>query len=221
MVRSKIPLLIGMNLAVFALWNFAGPDSLPFMVQNFTISWVGLSQGYLWTLITSVFSHYMFFHFFLNMYVLFSFGLVLENTLGTGRFLRFYLVAGIISSLAHAILSASLMHSPETPALGASGAIAGLLIVFSLIYPREKILLLGIIPMPAWTAALLFVGIDLWGLTMQVRGAGTMIGHGAHLGGAMTGFLYYKFFIRKRRIRGPPFQITRADRPHVPFRDAR
>ena len=83
-------------------------------------------------------------------------------------------------------------------ALGASGAIAGLVLVFSLIFPREKILLMGIIPVPALFGALAFVGLDLWGLTAQAHGGGLPIGHGAHLGGALTGMLYYVFFLRRR-----------------------
>src|SRR5690606_28417631 len=147
-----------------------------FMIRNFLVSWDHVMGGYVWTLLTSVFSHNMFFHIFLNMYVFFGFGTVVENELGSRRFLTFYLAAGLVSSLSHIIVSTFLMGQPELPALGASGAVAGTILLFSLMNPHEKILLLGLIPMPALFAALLFVGVDLWGLVSQTRGSSIPIG---------------------------------------------
>lgn len=169
------------------------------MISNFLVSWDHVMAGRVWTLITSVFSHNMFFHIFINMYVFFGFGTVLENELGSRKFLNFYLMAGIISSISHITVSTYLMGQPELPALGASGAVAGTILLFSLMNPQERILLLGIIPMPAIGAAILFVGIDLWGLVAQTRGGTLPIGHGAHLGGAFYGLIYYFAFIKKRR----------------------
>ncbi|RYZ68938.1 MAG: rhomboid family intramembrane serine protease, partial [Proteobacteria bacterium] len=93
-----------------------------------------------------------------------------------------------------------LMHSPELPALGASGSLAGLILLFALIFPKEKIVLFGLIPMPALVGALAFVGLDIWGLVSQVEGGGLPIGHGAHLGGSLAGLLTY-FLVVKRRLR--------------------
>lgn len=169
-----------------------------FMVNNFLVSWEGVMEGRIWTLLTSVFSHNMFFHIFLNMYVFFGFGTVVENTLGSKRFLIFYLSAGLLSSISHISVSYFLMDQPGLPALGASGAVAGTILLFALMFPQEKILLLGIIPLPAITAALLFVGIDIWGLIAQTKGSMIPIGHGAHLGGALFGLLYYLTRVRHR-----------------------
>jgi membrane associated rhomboid family serine protease len=167
------------------------------MINNFLVSWDYLSKGKFWTLILSVFSHNMFFHIFLNMYVFFGFGSIVENVLGSKRFLSFYLMAGFISSIGHIATSAFLLKQPELPALGASGAVAATILLFALIYPQEKIFLLGIIPLPAISAALFFVGIDIWGLVAQTRGSMIPIGHGAHLGGSFFGLLYYFFYVRK------------------------
>jgi rhomboid-like protein len=158
-------------------------------------------EGRWWTLLTSVFSHNMTLHIFINMFVLNSFGTLLEQVLGRRSFLTFYLTAGIVSSLAHAAVSAFIVGNPEIPALGASGAIAGLILVFSLVFPREKILLFGLIPLPAIWGALAFIALDLWGLSAQAHGGGLPIGHGAHLGGAFAGIVYYFFFIRPRMQR--------------------
>jgi membrane associated rhomboid family serine protease len=169
------------------------------MPDHFLVSYSALTEGRYWTLLGSAFSHNMVIHFFINMYVLHSFGSFLEQYLGSLRFLLFYLTAGMVGSLCHALTSAYFLHAPDMPALGASGAVAGVILVFSLMFPREKILLLGIIPLPALFGALLFVGFDIWGLYAQSTGSGLPIGHGAHLGGAVTGLIAYLFWFRGGR----------------------
>jgi membrane associated rhomboid family serine protease len=198
-----VPLIFILNTVVFMMWSTGGSDRTAWMADHFLISWTGVFvDGHWWTLITSVFSQSMLLHFLINMFVLNSFGTLLEKILGSWRFLTFYLIAGVVSSLAHAWVSAYFLHQPDLPALGASGAIAGLVLVFSLMFPKEKILLLGIIPLPALIGALAFVGLDLYGLFEQSKGGGLPIGHGAHLGGALTGALYYLFYVRPKMRRG-------------------
>src|SRR5204863_9835786 len=131
--------------------------------------------------ITSEFSHLWLFNILLNMMVLASFAPIVEFTIGSGRFLRFYLVAAVIASLSHAAVSAFLLHQPDQPALGASGAISGVDSLFAALYPRARLYLFGIIPMPALVGALAFVGLDVVGLIAQTEGGGLPIGHGAHL----------------------------------------
>lgn len=190
---KMVPTLLLINTVVFLLWTFSLNLSIDpnFMADHFLISWSSLTEGRYWTLITSVFSHNMFLHFFMNMFVLNSFGPIIELLLGSKRFIIFYLIAGVISSLCHAMASAFLLHQPDLPALGASGAISGLILLFSLLFPKHIILILGLIPLPAVLGATLFVGLDIWGLIEQAGGHGLPIGHGAHLGGALTGILYF------------------------------
>jgi membrane associated rhomboid family serine protease len=180
------------------MWLMLGQS--PFMLNNFLVSWNALVEGRYWTLLTSEFSHIAFLHIFLNMYVLVMFGSIVEIVIGSRRFLAFYLVAAVIASISHAAVSAFLLHKPDLPALGASGAISGVVLVFCFLFPRAKLLLFGIIPMPAIVGAVLFVGIDAVGLYAQTEGGGLPIGHGAHLGGAATGILYYLFFLRGLRL---------------------
>lgn len=194
-----VSIIIFLNVVVFLFWNFSSQEDDSFMAKNFLVSWDALIEGRIWTLFTSVFSHIAFFHIFLNMFVLRSFGSVIEYVLGRKLFLLFYLIAGIISSLSHSLVSLFFLDQPELPALGASGAVSGIVLLFSLMFPREKILLLGFIPMPALLGAILFIGIDLWGVLLQSWGGGFPIGHGAHLGGAFTGLFYYFFLILPRR----------------------
>jgi membrane associated rhomboid family serine protease len=200
-MRNKaifVPIIIFINVVVFLNWLFVFIFNPKFMVLNFLVSWTGLLEGRYWTLITSVFSHNMFWHLLLNMYVLFNFGLILEQILGSFKFLRFYILAGILSSLSHCLVSAFIIGDSTIPALGASGAISGLIMIFSFLFPKQKLLIFGIIPVPALFGALAFVGLDLWGLIEQAKGSGLPIGHGAHLGGAITGILYYFIFLRPR-----------------------
>jgi membrane associated rhomboid family serine protease len=89
------------------------------------------------------------------------------------------------------------MDKPEMPALGASGAISGTVVLFALMFPQAKIFILGILPLPAIWGAVLLVGLDLWGLVSQTAGGDLPIGYGAHLGGAFTGLIYY-FFVPHR-----------------------
>lgn len=191
--NSWIPKIIFVNGVVFLLWQWArfGGGDLSWMAKHFLVSWKGLFEGRVWTLWTAVFSHHALLHFFLNMYVLKGFGPVLEMIMGPRRFIRFYLLAGAFSSLCHGVLSAKLLDAPEIPALGASGAISGLLMLFALFFPRERIYLFGFIAVPAVVGVLIMVGLDLWGLFAQFQGGGFPIGHGAHLGGALFCLLYY------------------------------
>lgn len=159
-----------------------------------------LEFGKYWTLITSVFSHNLLFHLLINMFAFYGFGIALETILGSKRFLIFYLIAGIIGSFGHCFVSTYILDNPTIPALGASGAVSGVILLFSLMFPREKILILGILPIPAIFGALLFVAFDIWGVIDQSRGGTLPIGHGAHLGGAFFGLCYYLFFV-KRKLR--------------------
>lgn len=195
-----VQIIILVNIAVYIVWSFSGgADSEPnFMIQNFLVSWVGLTEGRFWILITSAFSHIMLLHLFMNMFVLNSFGTIVENTLGFSRFIKFYIMASVTSSLSHALVSAWILKQPELPALGASGAVSGIVLLFSLMFPRQKILIFGLIPAPAIWGVVLLVGLDIWGLIAQAEGGGLPIGHGAHLGGAFTGIIYYLLFFRRR-----------------------
>lgn len=199
---SAVSIILVLNIGVFLAWNLSvGSGGLDpdFMINNFLVSWSGLEKGRFWILLTSTFSHNMFFHIFMNLFVLSSFGATVEVTIGTLRFVWFYLAAAVFSSFCHAAVSALLMHNPELPALGASGAVAGVVLLFALLYPQQKILLFGIIPVPALMAVVIFVGLDIWGLVAQAGGGGLPIGHGAHLGGTLAGLIFYFLIYRERR----------------------
>lgn len=190
--------ILVINILVFICWSLPSEDIFIFMANHFLISWNSLTEGRLWTLVTSAFSHNLFIHLLLNMFVLKSFGNIMEMALGPWRLLKFYLLAAIASSFGHAFVSYFLLNDTGQPALGASGAISGLVLLFALSFPKQKIYLLGFIPLPAIWGALAFMALDIWGVVSQATGRGLPIGHGAHLGGALFGVFYYFLFIRKK-----------------------
>jgi len=166
------------------------------MRENFLVSTLHIEHLHVWTLVTAAFSHNELWHLALNMFVLWSFGTVLEHLWGTRVFVLVYLAAAVVASVSHCALSSFIMGRDDIPALGASGAISGLLLAYALHFPRHRILLFGIVPVPALAGVLAFVGLDLWGLIAQGRGGGLPIGHGAHLGGALAGALIYFLYLR-------------------------
>lgn len=198
--RRLVSKIIIVNIVIFLFWNLgsSSESESEFMVNNFLVSWNHLLDGRYWVLLTSAFSHTMLFHLFMNMFVLRSFGSVVEATLGSQRFLKFYLIASVVSSLSHALVSTYLMNKPDLPALGASGAVSGVIMLFAVLFPRERILILGLIPIPAIWGVIMMAGLDIWGLMAQTEGGGLPIGHGAHLGGTLTGILYYFLFLKPR-----------------------
>ena len=195
--------IIILNVAVYLGWTLASFDliDIEFLEKNFLVSWNALSEGRWWCLIGSAFSHNMLWHLVLNMLVLSSFGRILEGLLGFRRFWRFYIFAGVLASLTHSWVSFWVLENGSLPALGASGTVAGLVCLFAFMLPRERLLLFGLVPVPAHLGVAILVGLDLWGLWAQAHGGGLPIGHGAHLGGAAAGLLY--FLRLRRRARRP------------------
>jgi membrane associated rhomboid family serine protease len=182
--------ILAINVGVFLLWTMPGVPTA-WLTANLLVSWDHLADGRMWVLLTSVFSHNLMIHLLVNVIVLLSFGKPMEILMGSRRFLAFFLGAGVIASIAHATTSAFLLDDPGLSALGASGALAGVLMLFAFSFPKAKVLLFFFIPLPAIFAALAFVAIDLWGLIEQIGGGRLPIGHGAHLGGGLAGIVYY------------------------------
>jgi len=129
------------------------------------------------TLFTSMFLHGGFLHFAGNMLYLWIFGDNVEDRMGHGRFLVFYLLCGVVAALAQTIANP---HS-IVPMVGASGAIAGVMGAYFVLYPRSRILTLlplfvfwPIIEVPA----IFFLGI--WFLMQFVSGVGSIVAATAH-----------------------------------------
>ncbi len=223
-----VPTIVGLNVLVFAVWWVArasggrwpspqelvdgtGAPLLLAMTRHFLTSPFHLEHGWFDSVLLAGFSHIELFHILVNMFVLWSFGSLLERLWGLRLFVSFYLGALVFANVCHSAVSAWFLGDQMAFALGASGAVSGVLIAFSLLFPEQKILLFGIVPLPAWTAALLFVGLDIWGLIAQQAGGGLPIGHGAHLGGALAGLVFWATVLRHRFRRVPAHRSPSDD----------
>ena len=152
------------------------------------------------TLITSMFMHGGIMHLFGNMLFLWIFGDNLEHALGRARYLIFYIVTGLIASLAHVISTFVFGDNPFSPSLGASGAISGVLGGYLVLYPRRQV---RVIILRMLTTVPAVVAIGLWFVfqlisAFGVIGAGPQSGGGvafmAHIGGFVAGLALVKIF---------------------------
>ena len=133
-----------------------------------------------------MFLHADFSHIFFNMFSLWMFGRIIEQTLGTKRFLAFYFISGIGAGLCQIIMQIFTENSPFAATIGASGACYGILLAFGLLYPNQKIYLL-IPPIPI-KAKWLVIGYAILEAYLAFN-TDSNIAHLAHLGGMLFGLL--------------------------------
>jgi membrane associated rhomboid family serine protease len=171
---------------------------------------VGLDPYNYWPLITNTFMHGGFLHLIFNMWTLWLFGLPVEGRLNSWRFLLFYLACGTLGSLGHLAFNLD----STAPALGASGAIAGLLGGYTRLFPRAKVTLVFpiiIIPVIFSVPALVYTGVwfalQVWQGTGELQfgsPAGGGIAWWAHIGGFLAGLVLVGAFHRPTGRPGPP-----------------
>jgi membrane associated rhomboid family serine protease len=178
------PTLVAINLAVY-IAMLAAPALTGLTVEDvYRFGQVGgrpegAAPVVWYTLITSAFLHAGFMHLFGNMITLWVFGPPVEDRLGRWWFLAFYLVAGAASGFAHALLEAP-------PAIGASGAIAGVTGAFLVLFPATRVrclmvlFIIGIVMVPSWFLIGLRIFFDFFS---QVFGVRNDIANIAHLAG--------------------------------------
>ena len=159
---------------------------------------------YLWTFLTSMFMHGGFFHLFVNMFVLFSLGGMMEKIIGRKRFLWFYLFSGLFAGLVFVFLSyffgisglgEKIFGSPETFAVGASGAIFAIAGLFMVLTPKLKfsIIFFPFFSLPAYVMIPLVLFVT-WIISSSV---GIGIGNTSHLGGLIAGLIYGLYLKKK------------------------
>ena len=130
-----------------------------------------------WTLVTHLFLHGSFEHFFINMLVFFFFAPVLERKIGSSKFLLIFFLSGIFAGIGWSLTSVS-------PAVGASGALMGIFATLAVLMPRMRVYLFFIVPLEIWVVVILFALYDFF-----MIGSGDMIAHTAHLSGLFFGLL--------------------------------
>ena len=152
--------------------------------------------GLTWpTMVTSMFLHGSWLHLIGNLWFLWIFGNNVEDSMGHGRFLVFYLLTGLIASGAHI---ASDPASP-IPMVGASGAISAIMGAYLVLYPKARvhtlfiiIILIRVFPLPAWFFLLYWFLLQVASSSLQVRGGG--VAFWAHIGGFAGGVALIKIF---------------------------
>jgi membrane associated rhomboid family serine protease len=177
---AKIPpvtrALLLANVGVFLLQQLIGPQ-----LEQWFALWPPGPQFEPWQLLTYAFLHEGFLHIFLNMFALFMFGTPIETYLGVRRFILFYFVCVLTAGLTQQTVA--MFQHADSPTLGASGGIFGLLLAFAMYFPRARItLIFPPIPLPAWAFVTIYGLVELF---MGVSGAEPGVAHFAHLGGML------------------------------------
>jgi membrane associated rhomboid family serine protease len=190
-------------------------------------------QGQVWRLLTCAFLHDEgnLAHILFNMLFLWWFGHDVEDLYGPREFLAFYLTAAVFAS--GAFVAAHLAGLSGSRALGASGAVTAVMVLFATHYPSRIILLFFFLPVPVWLLVIFFVAQDLFGLLGGGGRGGVAVS--AHLGGAAFGFVYHQCHWRitsilpdlrswwrgfKRPRARPRLRVYREEEPVTPVHAA-
>lgn len=169
---------------------------------------VGFPLHVYWPFLTSMFLHGGLLHIVGNMWTLAVFGRNVEDQMGAARFLVFYLVCGVTSGIVHTWVNAD----STLPAIGASGAVAGVMGAYLLMFPKSRVIVmvpififpvffdfLAVFYLGYWFVLQFFSGV--MALTAAPEGGG--IAFWAHVGGFLTGALIFALFLRPRPDRKP------------------
>jgi len=196
--------LIALNILIFLYQAFSiqgleyhvyRMGAIPYEITHFTTVTFFPRVFPPLTLLTSMFIHGGILHLFGNMLYLWIFGNNIEDFLGPFRFLLFYLISGLGASLIHIAFH----PSSQVPMIGASGAIAGVLGAYFLLYPGARVLTLvfiWIIPVPA------FIILGLWFVAQVMNiGIGGGVAWFAHVGGFLIGLGLIRLYLKGRRVR--------------------
>ena len=150
------------------------------------------------TLIVSLFMHGGLAHLFGNMLYLWIFGDNIENALGHGPYLLFYLVVGVIASLSYVAATYLFGGDPMIPSLGASGAIAGVQGAYLMLFPKRRVRMLifrSVVDVPAIAAVGVWFLFQLLGGYTSAQSGGDGVAYSAHIGGFIAGLLFIRLFL--------------------------
>ncbi len=190
-VNSTIILI---NVVAFILFAILMATNAKFL-NYIAIKPSNILQGkYLWTFLTSMFMHGGFFHLFVNMLSLFFIGSLVEKILGKKRYLWFYLTAGLFAGLFFILTSYILKTDLSIYAVGASGALFGLVGLLMFLTPDLPVYIM-FIPIPI---KMKYAAPGILILLWIISALGNVpIGNTAHLGGLILG-LAYGIYLRKK-----------------------
>ncbi|HUP56290.1 MAG TPA: rhomboid family intramembrane serine protease [Bdellovibrionota bacterium] len=208
-----------MMIACFAMFIVQQTGD-QFMGTNIT-GWLGLSPAgfvnrfYFWQLFTYPFLHGDVLHLVLNLMMLAFIGVELESSWGTARFLRYYFFCSSVAGIVYLLLQLLVWGGQETPMVGASGAIYGLLMAYGLLFGERVMLFMMLFPMKAKHFIWILAGIEFMSTVFSGRGG---LSSAAHVAGMAAGFVYLWAWaslsvMKKRRAAvkaGRPVKKSRA-----------
>jgi membrane associated rhomboid family serine protease len=201
--------LIAVNVAVFLYELTLDPQDLERLVYSFGVvpARFGASHGGYWTLLTCMFLHGGWAHVIGNMWSLWIFGDNVEDVMGRWRFLTFYLLTGVVAGLTHVLTNAG----SDVPTVGASGAIAGVLGAYFVLFPRARIIaMLPILFFPFFFEVPAVMYLLFWFVTNLLSGTFSTLGpenvqgvaFWAHVGGFAAGVVLHRLFLEPKGRRG-------------------
>ena len=200
-------LLIALNVLVFLYELGLSPSAVDRLTRTWGLvpSVLAAHPGVAWiTILTSMFLHGGWFHILSNMWVLYIFGDNVEDRLGPGRYLFFYLLSGVAAGL----LQSLVLRASSVPMIGASGAIAGVLGAYLVLYPRARVaslvpilFIFTIIEIPATLFLLFWFVSQLFSGWLTLGGAsGSGVAWWAHVGGFLFGLATVFIFAPRRAV---------------------
>jgi membrane associated rhomboid family serine protease len=174
--------------------------AIPYEILTFTDVWPPDVVPPPFTILTSMFLHGSWLHLAFNMLSLWIFGNNVEDALGRARFVAFYLLAGIAAALAQTFASAA-AGDVEVPMVGASGAIAGILAGYLVLFPQARVLtaivLVVFVRLVYLPARIFIVGWFVLQILAVVLGGSPGVAFFAHIGGFVAGFLLVRIMGRR------------------------
>jgi membrane associated rhomboid family serine protease len=178
---SAVIVLIAANVVVFLLQLQSG-GALDGVFALWPLQPIGgVSYFHSWQIITYAFLHSTdnIAHLLFNMLGLWMFGAQIERYVGPRRLLVCYFASVVAAALTQLFVP-MLFDAPPGPTIGASGGVFGLILAYAVMFPKSKVAVYFLIPMPTWLFATLYAGIEL---LQGVTGSQSGVAHFAHLGG--------------------------------------
>lgn len=181
---------IAMVLLLVYISQILVVSTLGFETHNSIFVLSGENIEYVWTWVTSIFSHSpnTIYHIIGNLVILAFFGTLLEKKIGEKSFAYLFLSSGLVAGLFQ-VLAAYLLGSGTTGVLGASGALLAIMGTLTVYSPKMKVYLYFVVPVPLWIISIAYALVSISGLALS-GGIFPNLAHGAHIAGLVFGLLY-------------------------------
>ncbi len=211
---DAIKILVTINIGIYLLQSISSKEDVFFRLFGLVPS-AFISDWMLWQPFTYMFLHAPFYssvgisHILLNMLGLWVFGRELEQAWGKNKFLKYYFITGVGSGL----ITYLFQMGSNSPVIGASGAVYGILLAYGISYPNRMLYIWGIIPVRSMWLVIIMGSIAFFGILGNADG----ISHITHIAGMVVGYTLLKkswrwkdfmFAIRKKTIE---YQVQRSE----------